>query len=168
MSDYSDKLREMINAVDDQVDAIDKNIEQVDAQIEEKQSQQDAIQQGMMDPLVGDMTARLMIKMVQYDGDYIVYGPDFNVTNITDWQIFDSSAFVVYEFEGINWDNDAQIIEYAQQWEWALDYIEQPLGTGGSYGTEDMISKLQSAKTLLQANKNKLEQSKTYFERFAT
>lgn len=168
MSDYSDKLRSMINAVDDQVDAIDQNIDQIDDQIDEKQSQQDAIQNGMMDPLVGDMTARLQIKMVQYDGDYIVYGPDFNVTNITDWQILDSSAFVVYEFEGINWDNDSLIIEYAQQWEWALDYIKQPLGTGGSYGTEDMISNLGSAKTLLQANSTKLTQSKTYFERFAT
>ncbi len=62
--------------------------------------------------------------------------------------------------------DDAQIDTYKSQWDFAHDYIVKPLGTDGTYGTQDNIAKLTLAKNLLANNKNKVDNSITVFNSF--
>lgn len=75
---------------------------------------------------------------------------------------------IVYEYEGTNWDSDEDIINYITSWDFGHDYLHRDLGTDGTYGILDMISKLGIARGVLVNNRNKMEGSITIFEPYAT
>lgn len=62
--------------------------------------------------------------------------------------------------------DDTQIDNYKSQWDFAHDYIIKPLGTDGTYGTQDNIAKLELAKNMLTNNKAKVNDSITVFNDF--
>lgn len=62
--------------------------------------------------------------------------------------------------------DDTTVDDYKSQWDFAHDYIVQILGTTGTYGTQDNIVKLNTAKTLLQNNKDKIVNSVAIFQNF--
>ena len=75
MSIYSDKLREMINAADEQVENIGKSTDQIQEQIDELQDEDDAIVIAMLDPVASDLQDYLTntkLKMVYLFGQIII------------------------------------------------------------------------------------------------
>lgn len=76
-------------------------------------------------------------------------------------------ALPVYVYNGIGWDNDVDIQDRIDEFDFAYDYITNPLGTGGTYGTQAMIASLTDAKGLLTANKNKIVDSETKLARYS-
>jgi hypothetical protein len=162
------KLREMINSADQQAEDIDNSVSQIDVQLTELQSQHDAIREGMLDVIVSDMTSYLEItKIAEVGGSSVAYDPDFGESTVTTFYILDSTGGILYEFEGIGWDSDTQIIDWVDKFDFGYDYLVHPLGIDGTYGIDDKITQLQNAKNLLTLNKSKVEDSKAAFEDYA-
>lgn len=173
MSAYSNKLKEMINSADDQVDSIDDSTSQIEIQIEDLEEQRNAIQYGILDVASLDMSGYLeFTKLPEKGGDYITFGVDFNVTNITDWNIYRTEIVppdtVVYAFEGAGWDNDSEIIGLEDNWQFGYDYINHTFDTSGTYGILARINQLYNALNILLSNRTKIEDSKTEFENYAS
>lgn len=172
MSEYSDKLREMINNADDQIDGIDDSTTQIITQIEEYEGQRDAIQFDMMDQIAFvDLSSYLVItKLPEVGGvgGYITFGGDYGIINVTDWIIYDSTGDTVYEYKSIGWDDDPIIIDFIYQWNFGYDYIHHAFDTTGTYGLQANIDQLYSALNLLQENRSKIGSSKTVFSSYAS
>ncbi|MFA7507374.1 MAG: hypothetical protein WCZ11_03970 [Bacilli bacterium] len=62
--------------------------------------------------------------------------------------------------------NDTTIDEFKTNWDFTHDYIVNPLGTNGTYGTQDMIAKLNISLGILNSNKSKITNSETVFSNF--
>lgn len=77
-------------------------------------------------------------------------------------------GLVTYEYDGIGWDSDATIVSKKTEFDFGYDHIYLDLGTSGTYGLDDMISKLNDGKGLLTLNKAKYNDAITKYERFAT
>lgn len=75
---------------------------------------------------------------------------------------------LTYEYNGVGWDSDSEIQSRIDEFDFAYDYKTQPVGLGGTYGTEDMIAKLSGAKGLLTSNRDKLADSETKLARHAS
>lgn len=78
------------------------------------------------------------------------------------------AAIPTYIYGGIGWDGDPDIQARIDEFAFAYDYKIQPLGSGGTYGTQDKIAKLGDAKSLLTNTKNKIADSKTKLAQFAS
>lgn len=63
---------------------------------------------------------------------------------------------------------DPNVDPYITKWEFGHDYICKEVGTGGTYGTKDMMSKLNTSKGIIQTNKAKIVESRSRFETYAT
>ena len=109
MSESSTKLQEMLDVADQEISNIDNSLSQLQSQIDELQSQIDAITDGMLDVINIDMTTLLEAKMIEFDGSSIEYPGDFGISTVSDFKILDSTGNIVYEYEGINWDDDPDI-----------------------------------------------------------
>lgn len=171
MSESSDKLREMIEDVDSQLENIDDSTAQIFIQIEDLENKRDSIQNGMLNEIMIDTSSYLEINKVPDFGGiggYITFGSNFGNTNITDWIIYDVLDTPVYVYNGVGWDDDINIINWINQWNFGYDYIHHEFGITGTYGLQDQIDQLYNALDLLITNRNKYENSKTEFEEFAT
>lgn len=75
----------------------------------------------------------------------IVYGPNYNVSNISDWTIRDNpGSIVVYQYQGTGWDNDAIIIKAISDWNICYDLL-----TDNELGANNMITRLGQALTII-------------------
>lgn len=174
MSAASDKLREMIDNVEDQVEAIDSSISQIQAQIDELQEQDDAIVDGILDIVDPDLETYLEdVKLLEFPTGYVYIGGTYGEigygNELTDWEIRDSTSHnPIYVYEGVGWDGDTNIIYFVDSWNFGNDYLTRPLDTGASYGIRPYKAALETGKSTLQENKDKLEESETAFEGFAS
>jgi len=178
MSTATDKLTEMFDNSRLQCEAIDDSTAQIEAQIEELESQRDAIQEALFDGIAFDMSSYLELKMIDLGGTYILYGSDFGVMNVTDWEIHkveanpdpppDTIDTVIYVYEGVGWDNDQTIIDLETDFQFGYDYIHHENGLTGTYGLQDQIDQLYSALDLLGANKDKYGDSRNVFQNHMT
>jgi len=168
MSTSSSKLREMINNADQQAEDIDNSVTQIDTQLTELQSQHDAIREGLLDVITGDMTSYLEItKIVEVGGDSVIYETDFGQSTVATFHILDSTGVPIYSYQSVGWDDDTSIQTWVIQFDFGWNYIHQPIGIDGTFGIQSRIDQLENAKGLLTANKNKIENSKTIFEDYA-
>jgi hypothetical protein len=172
MSEHSDKLREMINNADDQIVGIDDSTSQIITQIEEYENQRDAIQYELMDQISFiDLSSYLVITKVPEKGGpggYITFGGDYGITNVINWIVFDGTNVPVYEYNSVGWDGDSTIVNFIDQWNFGYDYIHRTFGLTGTYGLQAKIDQLYNALTLLQINREKISDSKTVFENYAS
>jgi hypothetical protein len=174
MSAASDKLREMIDNVEDQAEAIDSSIAQIQAQIDELDEQDDAIVDGILDVAAPDLETYLEdVKRLEFPGSIVDIGPTYNVigygNELTDWALIDSTTLnPVYVFEGVGWDDSTAIINFVTNWNFGNDYLTRPLDTGASYGIRPYRTALEDARDLLEENKDKIEASETVFEGYAS
>jgi hypothetical protein len=91
---------------------------------------------------------------------------DFTTVDIND-SVLDSSLSEVWKFETSYAPGDITIDGFISQWNFAHDYIVTPLGLAtGTYGTQDNISKLTSAKAMLNTNKAKVDNTSASFGPF--
>ncbi len=86
-----------------------------------------------------------------YDGEIYVYNK--------------ASQQILYEYEGIGWDNDSTIIKYIADWDFGKDYLIHPLITfDGTYGIYPNIDVYTKAKTTIEGSKDKISDSKEVLE----
>lgn len=188
MSANSDKLREMIDDAPQKSDDIAGSISQIEDARDEVDEELSAVQDGMCGVAETDMTDYLTnTKLVEFQVSQPTAQLSFGATygtiawstpgpegNITDWEIFYMTVelvpvkVVLYEYEGTGWDNDADIITWADDYDFGNDYLTRPLTTGATYGLIPYKTNLNSAISLLTNNQNKIDDSITYFEDYAT
>lgn len=163
----SDVLSQMIDEADQQVEDLTNTLSQLQTQIDEVQSQYNAVRNDMLDVIVTDTSSYLEIKMVEVGGSEIYYPTNFGESSISTFKILDATANIVYEYLGIGWDDDEVIEDYITKFNWGYDYLTKEMNASGTYGLLPKLNQLNSAKTLLTANKTKVTESKTYFADYA-
>jgi hypothetical protein len=180
MTIYQDTLKEMIDNVSSTVSSLIDTISQLDTYIVAIQEQINAITHAVTDvcqAAVEDILTTIKLPTfgagayVEYDSTYgdISYGND-----LTGWRILIPAAppifpappdpdIVVYEYEGVGWDDDPTITKSVSDWDFGNDYLTRLLTTGASYGLMPFQNNLSAAKSMLQENINKLQASETIF-----
>lgn len=171
-------LGSMVSAADSQVNNLTGSISQVQEQIDAYVEEADGVENGLCAVAESDLTDYLdNTKLAEIEAAYgdpfntpfsVDYGGnygtiDYTTGGITDFRIIDSTGNTMYEYGGVNWDSDAEITKLVSDFAFGNDYLTRPLTSGASYGIYDNISSMSSAKSLLEANKNKIEASKTAF-----
>lgn len=68
-----------------------------------------------------------------------------------------SVSEIDYEYEGINWDNDQNIIDNHNAFLNGYNHLNEPISENGTYGIIDRIAKLEIAKNVLLIDKAKYE-----------
>jgi len=75
---------------------------------------------------------------------------------------------LVYEYLGIGWDSDTEIIANIDYFPDSYDHLNDTISISGTHGINDKISKLNTAKSILQADLVKYEDLVVLYDRFAT
>lgn len=168
-------LRQMINDAPQQIEDIDSGINQVDSQLDELNDQITAMQGMASDiqaAIVDYLTNTKIPALSGLDAASVSYGPDFGTIDydtggVTDWVILDSTGNDVYEYLGLNWDGDTNIIKFVDDYAFANDYLTRPLDSGATYGLIPSRDSLDTAKGILEENKLKVDESQTVLEDYA-
>ena len=196
MSTESDKLRSMINIAPEQVDNLNNSIAQIEDLMEEVSEEIDAIQVSVMDVAENEIIDYLEnIKLPEISADStalhrVEYGGTFATStwgppqgNISDWAI---QAFLpvippfpappipvltwvdVYVYLGVGWDGDTTITTLITDYSFGNDYLWKPLTDGASYGRYPYYDSLDTGKSYLTNNRDKINTSIDTFENYAT
>jgi len=76
-----------------------------------------------------------------------------------------TGSSILYEYEGVGWDNDSIITKYISDWDFGKDYLIHPLITfDGTYGIYPNIDIYTKAKTTIEGSKNKISNSEEVLE----
>jgi len=173
MSEYTNRLTEMIKEVPDLSEALASSISSVESEVNDLTKERDAIKFGVCENAEEQLRDYLEnTKKAEVGGDTVTYGPNFGTINfstggITDWTI-DSTAVPVYSYLGVGWDGDATITELITDYAFGNDYITRPLTSGATYGLNPNITSLNDAIDILNENKDKVDDSLDIFSRYAT
>ena len=176
-------LKEMLKNAqpDNDPAALQKSIDSVDEKIENLEAQSAAIRECVTDKAKADLTAYLNgPKLFEidnlYPGAYIVYGPTYGTIgygtgNITDWEYRVDEDFpppdysVVYSYTP---GADATIDELVGDYDFGNDYLTHPIGVLASYGLEPLADLYDQAKSMLLANKAKIENSVAVLSKYVS
>jgi hypothetical protein len=173
----------MINDVPDESDNLANNISQIEVIRDDVQDQIDAVNVGMCS--VAETGARDIIEntiMVEKGGDYVTYGASFGIIkytdptgNLTDWEIYQtqvvppgSSAIpdvVIYTYTPGDYPDLDKLVD---DYDFGNDYLTRPLTSGATYGLIPYKANLNSAISILNENKDKVDDSVGYLEDYAT
>jgi hypothetical protein len=175
----SDILRQMINEAPEQVENIENSIGQIEALVEELDEQIDGLENGMCAVAQSNLTDYMnntkVPELELIHGETLVFtpGPNYGTINyttggLTDWTVLDTTSNVVYAYNGIGWDSDTTITKYINDFEFANDYLTRPLTSGASYGLKPSRTNYLTAKALLQDNADKVADSETSLEDYAS
>jgi hypothetical protein len=175
----AENLRQMLNNTGSQSDNLASSISQVQDQIDDLTNQIDGVQNGLCTVAQADLVAyldgtKIPELEILYDSTGTVeYGANFGTINyttggITDWQIVDSTGGVIYKYLGTNWDSDSMITKWITDYAFGNDYLTRPLTTGATYGIIPAKTNLETAKAILEENKDKIDNSATTFADYAT
>jgi len=139
---------------------IESSVDQMADQISLLQEKIDALRNAYMTPISIELKNYLEnVKMPQYGGISVTYGVNYNVINIIDWTI-DGTSGVVYQYNGVGWDNDPVINDDIARWDFGYDYIYRQPGTTGTYGLQPQIDQMNLAISIATYNKTKYRTSK--------
>ena len=163
-----DVLNAMVNEAPGQVATLDSNIGTINDQVDSLQEKADAIREGVMDIDTTSLTLYLLnVKLPTIPGGSTLdIGPDYDVINITDWRILDSTAVPIYEYLGVGWDGDTSITEWITDWAFAYDYLTRALTSGATYGLYPQIAVLNDALNILTNNRDKIDDSIDVLSRY--
>jgi len=176
----SDILRQMLNNAPDESTEISSSISQIQDQIDDLTDQIDGVQNGLCAVAQSELVAYLdgtkvpELEAIYGDTPYSVsYGGtfgtiDYSTGNITDWQVLDSTGGVVYQYSGTHWDSDPYITERITNYTFGNDYLTRPLTSGATYGLIPAKTNLQTAKAILQENKDKIDNSENILKNYAS
>ena len=183
MSQDTDRLQTMAKVAPDQVEAIEGSIATVETGIEDLTKEKDSIENGVCG--VSTTYAIDIIEntiLIDKGGDLVSYGSKFGVINwspagnLTDWEIIKNitpipppilppAPTVIYTYTAGDYPDLDQLVE---DFDFGNDYLTRPLTDGASYGINDSISSLETAKDLLNENADKVANSQAVFNRYAT
>lgn len=194
MSEYTNKLTSMVKAAPDQVEGLSRSISSVQDEIDELSSQIGAINNGVCKNTRDQLADYLEnVKMPEISVDSTAqhrvyfgstYGSiGYGTGNIEDWAIQALINVIppppdppipvptwvdVYVYEGVGWDDDAQIIEWINDYSFGNDYLTRPVTSGATYGLQPNKSLLNDGKAILERNKAKVDASITVLSRYGT
>jgi len=75
---------------------------------------------------------------------------------------------LVYEYLGVGWDSDPNIQQEIDDYAFIIDHLHKALGTGGTYGIIALEAALTTGQGIVTANKNKITDAETTYDRFGT
>ena len=162
-------LSDMVDVAPDQIEDIESSLGQIQDQIADLTVQANGIQAELLDIDTSSIIAYLTdVKMPEVGGASITYGPNFATISyttggITDWSIDSTAGVPIYVYEGVGWDSDANITKFIDDYAFGNDYLTRPLTTGATYGIYPNITALNTAVSILTANKLLIEESITVF-----
>lgn len=194
MTTESDKLRQMINEAPDTVDNLNNSIAQIEDIRDEIDEQIDAVEDGLCgvaEQELADYLENTKIPELSTDSTAsfrVEYGPtygtiDYVTGNITDWAVQELQNVVppppdppipvptwvdVYVYEGVGWDGDTTVTGYITDYAFGNDYLTRPLTSGASYGLKPYKASLNDGIDLLTENRDKVDNSITVFEDYAS
>ncbi len=176
MTSSSDNLAGMVDVADEQVENLESSIGQVQEQMDSYSEDIDGVQNGLCSDISDDSTGMLTLyldstkvfELSYLDASVVEYGInygtlDYTTGGVTDFNILDTTGNIVYQYLGINWDNDPEIVKWVDNFAFGNDYLTRPLTSGATYGLYANLAALTSALAMLNANKDKIEASKTVF-----
>jgi len=194
MPSPSDILGYMSAQADEQVTSLASSIGQVDDQIDVTEEEIDGVENGLcggVSDSTGTMTVYLTEdKLTELQAIwpevpgtlgplYIVFGGsygsiDYTTGNVTDWEYRQDNLVIIppapvpvppyYVRYVYTPGDDTEIDKFKTDYDFGNDYLTRPLTSGASYGLYDNLAGLNSAKSLLTQDKNKIEASKAIFE----
>ena len=106
-----------------------------------------------------------------YSSFTFVFDMITNITTVTcSLPIITISRNSMFYMAVRKYDNpvDATVTEKVNKWEFGHDYICKEIGVDGTYGTKDMMAKLQISKDITESNKAKVVDSRTKFAEYAS
>jgi hypothetical protein len=181
------QLRAMYADVKETVDGLKGSIKQVEAQQGSLTQEKNAIEDAVMNEASNRLSTYIIDVKAPTFGPpssiRVVFGGTYGNINsasgIIDWvieeEVMESTSSslppvptweTIYQFEGTGWDNDPTIQGYVDDWVFSYDYLNQPLGAGGTYGINPNISALEGAKEILTNNTDKIKDSKAVFAKY--
>ncbi len=178
MTTQSDTLKDMANNADSEAETTDVQIEQLDKSIADYNEKIDAVENGQCAVAEDNLTGYLDgTKLVEIETLYgtglntpfsVSYGVNYGIIDyvdggIIDFEIIDSTGNTMYSYEGVNWDSDATIVKLVDDYAFGNDYLTRPLDSGATYGLIPNRDGLLDAKSILENNKQKGQDSKTSF-----
>ena len=134
------------------LDGLNRQLAAIDAGIA-KWTEDDTLYKAMMGKAKSDLEAELAVKVAWFDitvpyeldaPHSIIYGPAYNVSNISDWQIVNNLSVAVYIYLGVGWDSNPNIIKNIN--DWAIIY---PLIYDPQFGTQVMLASLIAGRVLI-------------------
>jgi len=172
MSQDTDRLKTMAKVAPDIVENIEGSIATVESSIDDLTKQKDSIENGVCGTAKTDAIDIIENTiLIDKGGDHVDYGPTFGIIqwspsgNLTDWEIKDATNVTIYTYTPADYpDLDQWVDDYS----FGNDYLTRPLTTGASYGINDSIASLETAKDLLNENADKVADSQAVFNRYAT
>ena len=178
----TNKLTQMIKNVPDQSAALENGIQSLTDEVEDLTKQKSAITDGVCGSTKADTIDLLENTILPFwHGDYVYYGPTFGIIssgdptvpelpgNLIDWAIMKEVPLLpdipLYVYHAGDYPQlDIMVADYS----FGNDYVTKPLTEGATYGLSPNISTLNEGKSLLQANKAKVEASIDVFQKYAT
>jgi hypothetical protein len=190
--DQADEIENSINQVQNQIDDLNDQIDGVQNGICEKIVSTDAtttfpitMNADSTDAYVIDVPPLPIYldstKLVEITAIYgtplntpfsVEYGPGFGIIDydtgtVDNFSIVDVSNIIVYSIS-VNWDDDPIIQKFIDDFAFGNDYLTRPLTSGATYGLIPSRDNLLTAKSILTANKNMIEESETAMEDYAS
>lgn len=184
-------LRTMIGEIPESVENIDKSLAQLDAVDKQLDDQISAIEDGVCEQIKSDFSQYMTLEKLPHIQEtvnptaFLVYDANFGSigygNTLEGWSVnamveqpqppppdppVPPVEEVIYSTT-VNWDNDAYITEWMNDWSAANDFLTRPLSSGATYGLIPYKQNVASASSILTENKAKLESSKTTFEKYS-
>ena len=194
MATPSPVLSEMINDAPVKVAAAEQQITQIEDTQADLEDESTAIEKDICEAISNDTTGTMSVyldntKIIEIQAlwpevpgslgpVYIVYGAtygtiNYTTGNVTDWEFRQDNLtlppppippyYVRYVYI---LGDDPTIDQLVDDYKFGNDYITRPLDSGAAYGLDPLIAAYESAKTIIQAGKNKVEASVDIFTRY--
>jgi len=87
----------------------------------------------------------------------VLYGTNYGTIGLDDWMIVSKTGTPLYAYNGVGWDNDESITQWIEDFAFCYDLLTCPIGPDGTYGLQDMASKLLVARESVQKDRDKFE-----------
>jgi len=161
-----DVIQKMVDDLPAVIENLDLSITKIDTTINTLQGQQDAIEDFVQSNMVTASDAWIVAKKNELNPTYVVCtSGNYGITNLTEWAIVTPSCTppltIIYSDVDVTSGapSAAETQQYNRQLEFPIlyDFIYDDLSVDGTYGLDDKIDKLDTAKSLQQKNRTMYE-----------
>lgn len=173
----------MVDGYPEQIQNQEDSITELTAVSEDLQEQREAIENVVLATAEADSDTYLSAKMVEIGGSSVIKGGDYGSTNVTDWQIVSAGmvpnptppplmipGFIVLlqgsDLDGTGSQEDIDQFQRQNDFTASYNHIWQDLGTDGTYGIKPTRDSVETGKSIVQKNKDKIEQVQEIYTRY--
>jgi len=167
LGDMADETVPYLSGLRGDIAYIEYEIEQIQEEIEALEDALSVCAQATAYYLENDKLTYLSRTM--YFVCQVVYGPEFGITNVSDWVILNSNQQVIYSYaSGINWDNDPHLLAWIQDFNYIYDLLnaQHLTPTDGMYGKYETLNTLLQVKGINNKDFDKIGKLGTIIDRY--